>query len=66
VCRAVRFRLRPAATDPGDDLVLEAAAATGSTLVVTRNPDDMRNGAGRYGLELVSPAEAVVRLGVPR
>ena len=66
VCRAVRFRLRPAAADPGDDLVLEAAVATGSTLVVTLNPDDMRDGARRYGLELVSPAEAVARLGVPR
>jgi predicted nucleic acid-binding protein len=32
---AVRFRLRPAAADPGDDLVLEAAVATGSSWVVT-------------------------------
>ncbi|MEO2090082.1 MAG: PIN domain-containing protein [Gemmataceae bacterium] len=66
VCRAVRFRLRPAAADPGDDLVLEAAVATGNTLVVTLNPADMRDGAGRFGLELVSPAAAVARLRVPR
>src|SRR5690349_646294 len=43
-CRPVRYRLRPAAADPGDDLVLEAAVATGSRLVVTLNVRDMQEG----------------------
>lgn len=44
-CRAVLFRVRPAAADPGDDLVLEAAVATGSKILVTLNAKDMRDGA---------------------
>lgn len=64
LCRPVRFRLRPAAADPDDDLVLEAAVATGSEVVVTLNPADMRDGAGRYGLELLAPGAALTRLGV--
>lgn len=63
-CRPVRFRLRPAAADPGDDLVLEAAVATGSGLIVTLNARDMREGARRHGIELLAPGEALVRLGV--
>lgn len=63
-CRAVSFRLRPAAADPGDDLVLEAAVATGSTIVVTLNSRDMRDGAIRYGIGLLTPGEALTRLGI--
>lgn len=64
VCRPVRFRLRPVAADPGDDLVLEAAVATGSRVVVTLNARDMRDGAARHGLELLTPGDALARLGV--
>ena len=61
---AVRFRLRLAAADPGDDLVLEAAVATGSSWVVTHNTRDMAEGARRHGVELLTPAEALGRLEV--
>lgn len=64
-CRPVWFRLRPAAADPDDDLVLEAAAATGSDHVVTLNPRDMAHAARRYGIDLLSPGEALARFGVP-
>jgi predicted nucleic acid-binding protein len=60
----VYFRLRPATADPGDDLVLEAAVATGSNWIVTHNPRDMTEGARRYAIEVVSPGEAVRRLGI--
>jgi predicted nucleic acid-binding protein len=63
-CRPVRFRVRPAATDPSDDLVLEAAVATGSAYVVTLNPSDMREGAERYGIGLLTPGEALGQLEV--
>ena len=63
-CRPVRFRVRPAAADPGDDLVLEAVVATGSDYVVTLNDRDMREGAERYGIGLLTPGEALGRLGV--
>jgi hypothetical protein len=47
-----------------DDLVLEAAIATGSEWIVTRNIRDMAAGAARYGIEAVTPGEALRRLEV--
>lgn len=63
-CCPIRFRVRPAADDPGDDLVLEAAVAAGSECIVTLNVRHMRDGARRYGIELLTPGEAIGRLGV--
>jgi predicted nucleic acid-binding protein len=62
-CRPVRFRVRPAAADPGDDLVLEAAVATGSACAVTLNARDMRNGAERYGIGLLTLGRPVADWG---
>lgn len=59
---AVRYRVRPAAADPGDDLVLEAAVATGSRVIVSHNVTDMADGARRYGIEVITPGEALRRL----
>jgi len=61
---AVRFRLRPTVADPGDEMILEAAVATGSTWIVTHNVRDMAAGAARYGVEVITPGEALRRLGV--
>lgn len=63
-CRPIRYHLRPTSADPDDDFVLEAAVATGSSMVVTLNPRDMRDGAARYGVELLTPGLALARLGV--
>src|SRR5437763_13854821 len=41
---AVRFRVRPSTADPGDEMVLEAAVATGSDWVVTHNIRDLAAG----------------------
>ena len=59
---AVHFRVRPATADPGDDLVLEAAVASGSRWIVTHNVKDMEAGAARYGIEVITPGEALRRL----
>jgi predicted nucleic acid-binding protein len=59
---AVRYRVRPAAADPGDDLVLEAAVATGSGVIVSHNVRDMADGARQYGIEVITPGEALRRL----
>lgn len=64
VCRPVWFRVRPAAADPDDDHVLEAAVATGSGLIVTLNPRDVWAAGERYGIQVVTPGEALGRLGV--
>jgi predicted nucleic acid-binding protein len=60
----IRFRVRPAVADPDDDLVLEAAIATGSECIVTHNIRDMAAGAARYGIEVITPGEALRRLEV--
>jgi predicted nucleic acid-binding protein len=59
----VRFRLRPSIADPGDEMVLEAAVATGSEWVVTHNVRDLAAGAARFGIEVLTPGEALRRLG---
>jgi predicted nucleic acid-binding protein len=61
---AVRFRVRPSVADPGDELVLEAAIAAGSDWIVTHNIRDMTAGAARFGIEVITPGEALRRLGV--
>jgi predicted nucleic acid-binding protein len=61
---AIRFRVRPSVADPDDELVLEAAIASGSEWIVTHNIGDMAAGAARYGIEVITPGEALRRLGV--
>ena len=55
---AVRFRVRPSLADPGDELVLEAAVACGAEWIVTHNVRHMAAGAGRFGVEVLTPGEA--------
>ena len=61
---AIRFQARPSVADPDDELVLEAAIATGSELIVTHNIRDIAAGAARYGIEAITPGEVLRRLGV--
>ena len=63
---AVHFRVRPSVGDPDDDMVLEAAVASGGGWIVTHNVRDLAGGAARYGVEVLTPAEALRRLGVMR
>ena len=60
----IRFRVRPSVADPDDELVLEAAIASGSEWIVTHNIRDMATGAARFGVEVITPGEALRRLGV--
>lgn len=60
---AIRFRVRPSVADPDDELVLEAAIASGSEWIVTHNIRDMATGAARYGIDVITPGEALRRLG---
>jgi len=59
----VHFRVRPSVGDPDDEMVLEAAVASGGHWIVTHNVRDLADGAARYGVEVLSPAEALRRLG---
>lgn len=60
----IRFRVRPSVADPDDELVLEAAIAAGSEWIVTHNIRDMAAGAAQYGIDVITPGEALRRLGV--
>ena len=55
----VHFLLRPSVDDPDDEMILEAAVASGGSWIVTHNVRDMTAGASSYGVEVLTPAEAL-------
>ncbi len=61
---AVRFRVRPSLPDPDDEMVLEAAVACGAAWIVTHNVRHLAAGAARFGVEVLTPGEALRHLGV--
>jgi len=60
----IRFQLRPSVIDPDDEMILEAAVASRSQWIVTHNIRDMVAGAARYNIDVITPGEALRRLGV--
>jgi predicted nucleic acid-binding protein len=56
------FLWRPLLPDANDDMVLETAINGQADLLVTVNRRDFVSGAARFGLGVVSPAEALTRL----
>ena len=54
----VDFRWRPQLSDPNDEMVLEAAINCGAG-IVTHNWRDFRDVPSRFGLDLMTPAEAL-------
>jgi len=58
----ISYLWRPMLSDPGDDLVLETAVNGRADVVVTFNRRDFEPASGQFGLEVVTPADAVRRL----
>ena len=58
----VWFSWRPASSDPGDDLVLDAAVAGGCDFVVSFNERHLR-AARELGIEVLRPAELLKLIG---
>jgi predicted nucleic acid-binding protein len=58
------FSWRPELTDPGDEMVLEAAVNGQADLIVTFNVAHLRHAARRFGIRVIRPPEAlsIVRL----
>lgn len=56
------FLWRPAVRDPDDDMVLETAANSQADAIVTFNKRDFIQVAERFGVEVLSPGEALGRL----
>ena len=57
------FLWRPYLPDPKDDMLLELAVAAGCQVIVTHNLRDFA-GVGRFGIEALSPAAFLTRIGV--
>lgn len=55
------FLWRPQLRDPGDEMVLEAAANGGADALVTFNLRDFGMAPSRLGIELLTPREALAR-----
>jgi putative PIN family toxin of toxin-antitoxin system len=53
------FSWRPELSDPGDEMVLEAAVNGQANLIVTFNVTDLRRGARRFGIRTIRPPEAL-------
>lgn len=55
-------RLPVAATDPGDDMIIETAVNGGADVMARFNIDGMRAGAARFGIAEERPAAVLRRL----
>lgn len=56
------FLWRPQLRDPGDEFVLEAAANGRATAIVTFNRRDFEPAALRFGGEVLSPGQVLMRI----
>jgi predicted nucleic acid-binding protein len=57
----LRYRLRPQLDDPADEFVLETAFHGKADAIVTFNRKHLEQGARRFGIEVLSPIEALKR-----
>ena len=60
---SVSYLWRPMLRDADDDLVLETAVNGGADVIVTFNRRDFAAAAGRFGFEIIAPADAARRMG---
>jgi len=63
IAREIYYTWRPFLSDPGDDMVLEAAVVSNSDAIVTFNKQDFR-GCEQFGVRLLTPAELLQEIGV--
>jgi putative PIN family toxin of toxin-antitoxin system len=58
----VHYQWRPQLSDTGDELVLEAAVNGRADAIVTFNRRDYGDAATRFGIEIISPSDALGRI----
>lgn len=58
----VHYRWRPQLPDPNDELVVEAAINGGATALITHNVRDFSSAGLSFGIEVLRPAEALMRI----
>ncbi len=61
---AVNYQWRPQLSDAGDEMVLEAAVNGHADAIVTFNRRDYGNAPAQFGIEVLSPQEALRSLRV--
>lgn len=59
----VWFRWRPQLSDPGDEMVLEAAVNGRADALVTHNVRDFVPTAAKFGLRVLKPGELIAEIG---
>ena len=59
---AISFRWRPFLSDPNDDFIVELAVAANAQYIVTHNLQDFA-GVESFGLEAVTPAQMLMKIG---
>jgi putative PIN family toxin of toxin-antitoxin system len=59
----IHYLWRPFLSDPGDDMVLELAVASGTDFIVTYNQRDFR-GAERFDIKAMTPKHFLSKIGV--
>jgi predicted nucleic acid-binding protein len=58
----VHYQWRPQLSDAGDEMVLETAVNGRADAIVTFNRRHFGEAASRFGIEVISPAEALERV----
>jgi putative PIN family toxin of toxin-antitoxin system len=58
----VRFTWRPQLSDPGDEMVLDAAVNGRADALITHNRADFAVAAPRFGVRVLSPGELLRRM----
>ena len=58
----IAHRLRPQLVDPDDEFILETAYHGNADCIVTFNRKDFDSAAKRFGIDTLSPSEAVRKL----
>ncbi len=58
----VHYQWRPQLSDPGDEMVLEAAVNGQADAIVTFNRRDFGTAPERFGVEVLAPREALARI----
>lgn len=58
----LNFLWRPQLRDPGDEMVLETAVNASAEAIVTHNIRDFADAPWRFGISLLTPAEALQRV----
>ncbi|MDR2216608.1 MAG: putative toxin-antitoxin system toxin component, PIN family [Nevskiaceae bacterium] len=58
----IRTKLRPALSDPADEMVLECAVQAGADAIVTMNVRDFTSARALYRVDAIQPGQLLARL----